>query len=289
LATGFIGHLQNITTNNYGSLTELHTLKITVTTAHIKSYLVFSSRCLVAVSNGGRSPSSGFPNCPRPQLPASHFSQLQLSTDSIVTQSQNRSYFTTGGLPPISSSWHQAPWESRPENFFQLNPWGNSAYATSSLTRRWVLPLMYMLGLSNKSSVCPDFAEQIMPILLILCYNGTLVTWTVVSLVTAMFKPLIFSMAVLALSYAANMFIYHVFVWLLIVAVTILFYNRIQREGWKPCANRGPVRILERFQWCREPGSVGSAILRGRCLALIPMRDKRKSLLIWSVPYGGLV
>jgi hypothetical protein len=33
----FIEHLQNITTNNYYSLTELHTLKITVTTAHIKS------------------------------------------------------------------------------------------------------------------------------------------------------------------------------------------------------------------------------------------------------------
>jgi hypothetical protein len=34
------------------------------------------------VSNGGLFPSSGFPNSPRPQLPASHFSQLQLSADS---------------------------------------------------------------------------------------------------------------------------------------------------------------------------------------------------------------
>jgi hypothetical protein len=32
-----IGHLQNVTTNNYDSLTELHTPQITVTTAHIKS------------------------------------------------------------------------------------------------------------------------------------------------------------------------------------------------------------------------------------------------------------
>jgi hypothetical protein len=31
--------VQLITTNNYGSLTELHTQKITVTTAHIKSSL----------------------------------------------------------------------------------------------------------------------------------------------------------------------------------------------------------------------------------------------------------
>jgi hypothetical protein len=33
-------------------------------------------------------------------------------------QSQNQSYFTTGGLPPISSSWRRAPWDSRPEFFF---------------------------------------------------------------------------------------------------------------------------------------------------------------------------
>jgi hypothetical protein len=46
-------------------------------------FLSLTSRCLVAASNGGRSPSSSFPNCPRPQLPASsYFSRLQLSTDS---------------------------------------------------------------------------------------------------------------------------------------------------------------------------------------------------------------
>jgi hypothetical protein len=47
-----------------------------------KVSLVLNSRCLVAASNGGCSASSGFPNCTRPQLPASHFSQLQLSADS---------------------------------------------------------------------------------------------------------------------------------------------------------------------------------------------------------------
>jgi hypothetical protein len=56
----------------------------------------------------------------------------------LQSQSQSQSYFTTGGLPPISSSWRQAPWESRPEIFFQLNLCGNSRYVTSSLTRRWV-------------------------------------------------------------------------------------------------------------------------------------------------------
>jgi hypothetical protein len=33
----FIEHLQNVTTNNYDSRTELHTPKITVTIAHKKS------------------------------------------------------------------------------------------------------------------------------------------------------------------------------------------------------------------------------------------------------------
>jgi hypothetical protein len=33
-------------------------------------------------------------------------------------QCQSQSYFTTGGLPPISSSWSQTPWNPRPENSF---------------------------------------------------------------------------------------------------------------------------------------------------------------------------
>jgi hypothetical protein len=43
-----------------------------------------------------------------------------------------------------------------------------------------------------------------MPVLYILCYNGSLVSWTVVSLTAAKFKPL---MSAFYLSYAANMFI----------------------------------------------------------------------------------
>jgi hypothetical protein len=42
----------------------------------------------------------------------------------------------------------------------------------------------------KKFSVSPGFAKQNMPIL---CYNGSLVTWTVVRLTAAKFKPLIFS------------------------------------------------------------------------------------------------
>jgi hypothetical protein len=41
--------------------------------------------CLVTASNGRCSPSSGFPNCPRPWLPTSYFLQLQLSTKQWLT------------------------------------------------------------------------------------------------------------------------------------------------------------------------------------------------------------
>jgi hypothetical protein len=59
-----------------------------------------------------------------------------------------------------------------------------------------------------KSSVSTGIAKQNMSILLILRYNGSLVTWTVVSLTTVKFKPLIFSMFGFALPYAANIFIH---------------------------------------------------------------------------------
>jgi hypothetical protein len=109
--------------------------------------------------------------------------------------------------------------------FFQLNLYGHIPYATSSLTRRWVCLLWICLALSNvriahiacywkfllftiyKSSVSTGFAKQIVPILRILCYNGSLVTWTIVSLTTAKFKPLTFSMSGFTFSYTANMFI----------------------------------------------------------------------------------
>jgi hypothetical protein len=43
-----------------------------------------------------------------------------------------------------------------------------------------------------KSSVSTGFAKQIMSILRILCYNGSMVTWTVVTFTTATFKSLYF-------------------------------------------------------------------------------------------------
>jgi hypothetical protein len=102
--------------------------------------------------------------------------------------------------------------------FFQLRTSGYSPYVTPSLTRRWVCLLWICLVLSRvriahiacywkfflcatyKSSVSTGFTVQIMPIFHILCYNGSLVIWTVVSLTTAKFKPLIFSTSGFTLS-----------------------------------------------------------------------------------------
>jgi hypothetical protein len=72
----------------------------------------------------------------------------------------------------------------------------------------------------QKSSVSTGFTEQIMPILRILCYNGSLVIWMIVSLTTDEFKPLVL--------YREHIHIHihsHGFVWLLLVACTILLYE----------------------------------------------------------------
>jgi hypothetical protein len=58
---------------------------------------------------------------------------------------QSQSYFTTGDLLLISSSWRQALWDSRPAFFFQLNTCGYSPYVTSSPTRGWVCRLQLLL------------------------------------------------------------------------------------------------------------------------------------------------
>jgi hypothetical protein len=62
-------------------------------------------------------------------------------TNRLLCHSQSQSYFTTGCLHPISSSWRQAPWDSRPAFFFQLNTCFHSPYVTFSLTRGWVCSL----------------------------------------------------------------------------------------------------------------------------------------------------
>jgi hypothetical protein len=55
----------------------------------------------------------------KPSLSKRNFCLALLHVPSTaVCQSQSQSYFTTGGLPPISSSCRQTPWGSRPSIFF---------------------------------------------------------------------------------------------------------------------------------------------------------------------------
>jgi hypothetical protein len=42
--------------------------------------------------------------------------------DFVFLGCQSQSYFMTGGLPPISSSWRQASWDSRPDILFSTEP-----------------------------------------------------------------------------------------------------------------------------------------------------------------------
>jgi hypothetical protein len=79
-----------VTTSNDYAVTVLHTSQITIGhTRSSQSVTVFTSRFLVAAFNDGRSPSSGFQNCPCPQLPASH------SSSSLLNPS---GYLSVGGL-----------------------------------------------------------------------------------------------------------------------------------------------------------------------------------------------
>jgi hypothetical protein len=56
----------------------------------------------------------------------------------------------TDSLSSISSSWRQAPWDSRHSNFiFQLNTCGYCSYVTSSLARGWVCRLQLLLVLAS--------------------------------------------------------------------------------------------------------------------------------------------
>jgi hypothetical protein len=67
LMTGFIELVQLVTTSNDCALTVLHTSQITIEhTRSSQSVTFLTSRCLVVDFKGGRSPPSGFPNCPRP-------------------------------------------------------------------------------------------------------------------------------------------------------------------------------------------------------------------------------
>jgi hypothetical protein len=100
-----------------------------------------------------------------------------------------------------------------------------------------------------KSSVSTCFAEHVMPILHILCYISSLVTWTLVSSTIAKFKPLIFSVSGFTLSYTTNMFILMIlYDFCLLPAEFCCIIIYIQKV--ESCVH---LCTLESFQWCTEP------------------------------------
>jgi hypothetical protein len=126
---------------------------------------------------------------------------------------------------------------------------------------------------TRRSSVSSGFTEQIMPILRILCYNGSLVTWTVVRLTTAKFIPLIFFMSDFNLSYTANMFILMI-LYDFCLSLAQFCYIIVYIRKVEICVQiADSVCTLANLQWCTEPCSACVAILRGRCLLLIPRRE----------------
>jgi hypothetical protein len=90
LMIGFIGLLQLVTTSKDYALTVLRTSQTTIGQTKT-SVTAFTSRCVVTASNGGRFLSSGFPNCPRPQLPASRRNISELNPSGYLTNSKSPS------------------------------------------------------------------------------------------------------------------------------------------------------------------------------------------------------
>jgi hypothetical protein len=126
------------TANNYSVTSNLHTLQITAAnTKFSPACSVFTSRSLVTASDIGDSSASR----------AHVVTVRRISRNSQLSQSPG--YFTTDGLPPITSYWRQAPWYSRLAIFFQLSPCGHSPYVTSSLTRGSVCRLQLLLALAS--------------------------------------------------------------------------------------------------------------------------------------------
>jgi hypothetical protein len=129
-----------VTTCNCDSVTDLHTPKITVTTAHIKS-----SQSSLAVA-WWRLPTADvpFPLGSRTGPGLSHFSQPQLSNklreSELLWDWQNTAHqyvLATSPLRLITS------------DFCQLNPYDECPYVTSPLTRKWVCNLQLLLGLAR--------------------------------------------------------------------------------------------------------------------------------------------
>jgi hypothetical protein len=206
----------------------------------------------------------------------------------------------TGGILPISLPLCQASWGPQPESFsFAIEPLWSLSLCNILSDERMNLSVMNRLHFCQvyvshiehvveyNTSVSPGSAKQIMSILLMLqqqlrYLNGCKLNH---SQVKDSYVFYVWCCLVLCCEHVYS----HDFVWLLLVACTILLHTSIHMEGWKPYANHWLVCTLENFQWYGESCFASPAVLRVRCLPLILRWDKCKPLLIWSVLHGGLL
>jgi hypothetical protein len=136
--------LENVTTNNYDSLTQLHTPKTIVNYSTHNVFSVFTSRCFAAASTADVPLPLGSRTVPRLsyQLLTSHSCNSQLTQQVRVA------------LRLAVYRLILAPSPLRPTTIivFLLNTCGYSPYVTSSLTRGRVCHLELMLVLAKAVS-----------------------------------------------------------------------------------------------------------------------------------------
>jgi hypothetical protein len=88
--------------------------------------------------------------------------------------------------------------------------------------------------------------------------------WNGLSLTTAKFKPLIFTVSGVNLSYAVKMFIHLILYDICQICYIIVYIRKVES-----CVQIADLCCTsENFQWCREPCFASAVILRGRCLPL---------------------
>jgi hypothetical protein len=122
---------------------------------------VFNSRCSVAASKGRRFLSSGFPNCPRPQLPAPHSNSSQrlnssrYTTNSLTHQLNHWfSPLTNCNLKDVLliTSWYRQHIKQRSSFAVKLLPWKHASLQSRYLAMS-VLQLNISLSFSTDASV----------------------------------------------------------------------------------------------------------------------------------------
>jgi hypothetical protein len=170
LVIRFNERLQNVTTNNYDSLTELHTPKITVTTAYIKSSQFAMSSPVVAwwqiptmsstsmltflLASNCLTTNSALLHNDLQQWGLLHLPRLHQGRMSAATSNGSVSQLLTADSQLLTSEsellcdwWFTAdqfvlapsPLRLTTRDFFlQLNPYSHSPYITSPLMRGWV-------------------------------------------------------------------------------------------------------------------------------------------------------